>query len=85
MPDLHWWRPLYGCRDFGVDRESNGVAASAEFRCHDPDAPEWWAPRWRWHIDGRPVLTDAGIDPMPDVRVEREGNSVNIYAWDRPW
>jgi hypothetical protein len=82
MPDLNWWRdPIYMCDSFGPVLSQPATRLST-FECADSAVPEWWKPRWRWSIQGQPLVDDAGIDPMRRVRVERVGDVLQIYDWD---
>lgn len=53
MPDIHWWRPMFECHDFGPTIINGKVDVSSVFECHDKDVPEWWADKWRWDSNGR--------------------------------
>lgn len=48
MPDIHWWRPLHECKDFGL-----AGFPDAALTCKDPDVPDWWKARWRGSVDGK--------------------------------
>jgi hypothetical protein len=86
MPDLHWWQPLYDCANFGLGGTDGILAANAVFMCHDPGTPEWWAPRWRWHVDGTSAseVPNAYIEDMHGVKVQRSGGSIYVWKWDYP-
>ncbi|WP_163834007.1 hypothetical protein [Spartinivicinus ruber] len=54
MPDLHWWRPFYDCKQFGPTVINGEVQENLPIQCHDADIPSnWWANEWRWNISGK--------------------------------
>jgi hypothetical protein len=65
MPDLHWWRPMYTCKDFGPTTSDTDATKIASIRCHDSATPEWWVDKWNWSIDGENY--SGQVDDMEPV------------------
>ena len=85
MPELHWWKPLMNCKDFGVDAAIGTITNDSRFRCRDADQPEAWVKQWQWDVHGQHIAVPDGqkIDNMHRVRFERDGDEIrftSLYA-----
>lgn len=83
MPDRHWYRPFYACRNFGPELTDGRLRPQGVFRCFDADAPSNWLPHWRWDYRGRNVSSEH-FDDMFGVRQEWRDWTVSVYDWDTP-
>ncbi len=66
MPDIHWWRPMFPCKNFGISQDKASIA------CLDPDTPEWWQKHWRWTLDGKNI--EQMVDDLERARGILEGD-----------
>jgi hypothetical protein len=64
MPDIHWWRTSYECKDFGVAKDV--------LTCKDSDTPAWWQSYWRWSFEGKAL--NGMVDDMEPETGSMEGN-----------
>ncbi|MES2820890.1 MAG: hypothetical protein V4812_18100 [Pseudomonadota bacterium] len=65
MPDRHWWRPIYPCKDFGLSTNSGSIDEQSDLRCHDKDTPyDWLLSRWQWDLNGKAIDSKA-VEDMP--------------------
>jgi len=64
MPDIHWWRPSYECKDFGV--------VKGELTCKDSDTPEWWRAYWLWSLEGKAL--NGMVDDMEPETGSMQGS-----------
>lgn len=72
MPDLHWWRPMYPCENFGLSASGSDSNKEVSMQCNDSDTPEWWTDKWKWSIDGKNY--SGQVDDMEPVRgAEKSG------------
>ena len=54
MPDIHWWRPMFECRNFGPGVANDTVNEELPIMCRDPEMPsQLMSQEWRWDINGR--------------------------------
>jgi hypothetical protein len=82
MPEVHWWKPLMRCKDFGLDVGTGPVNAQSRFRCRDSDQPEEWASRWQWDSHGRhiPAADGMKVDDMYRVKIERDDDDITFVG-----
>lgn len=66
MPDIHWWRPMYSCKNFGLTKAKDSIA------CLDSDTPEWWQQHWKWSLDGKNL--EQMVDDLENTRGVLEGD-----------
>jgi hypothetical protein len=52
MPDLHWWRPMLECENFGPTKVNGMVDETLPIKCHDKETSEFWGTEWQWTIEG---------------------------------
>jgi hypothetical protein len=76
MPDIHWWKPLLNCKDFGLNAAQGAITDKSRFGCRDAEQPEAWVNRWLWDIHGRHAVEGAKIDNMYRVRFKLSGDEV---------
>ncbi|MCB1907537.1 MAG: hypothetical protein KDH15_09230 [Rhodocyclaceae bacterium] len=77
LPDLHWWRPLARCADFGPD------FARGEYRCRDAEVPDWIRNSLRWTLDGKSIPgKPMHHDDMPRVLGTAEGRHFRVDGID---
>lgn len=63
LPDLHWWRPVFACLEFGPTKISGKVDESLPIKCHDTETNDnQWYMKWEWDING--VTLSGGIDSL---------------------
>jgi hypothetical protein len=72
MPDLHWWRPMYPCENFGISAAGSNSYNELSIQCNDSDTPEWWADKWKWSIDGKNYSRQVD-DMEPLIGTEENG------------
>lgn len=73
MPDHHWWRPFFPCKDFGPSKVDGLIDMHSHFKCHDTDIPhEWWATAWQWDLSGKAIDSSA-IGDMLEITGTIEG------------
>jgi hypothetical protein len=54
MPDVHWWKPVYECRNFGPTMIDGLADESNEIKCHDNSSEVGnWPDIWHWDINGK--------------------------------
>ncbi|MEM7016675.1 MAG: hypothetical protein AAF512_04955 [Pseudomonadota bacterium] len=53
MPDLHWWRPMLECKNFGPTEVDGAVDETMPIKCHDEEYSDFWGTEWQWTIDGK--------------------------------
>jgi hypothetical protein len=80
MPDIHWWKPLMNCKDFGLNAVGGTVTSESRFRCRDAEQPDAWVNQWQWDLFGKHIVSADGskLDNMYRVRFERSGNEVSF-------
>ncbi|UTW46364.1 hypothetical protein KFE80_05650 [bacterium SCSIO 12696] len=74
MPDIHWWRPGYLCKNFGIFASEPEVLT-----CLDKEVPEWWQKHWRWNVSGKNI--EQMVDDMEPARGGVEGKYF-VYGKD---
>ena len=58
MPDVHWWQPVYECKNFGPTIINGIVDETKEIKCHDKASLYAnWPDIWYWDIDGKNLVT----------------------------
>ncbi len=73
MPDMHWYRPMFSCKDFGPSLTNGLIDESMPLKCHDDDIYEWWKPHLVWDIDGKNIKGE--VDNLKPTRGHIEGNN----------
>nr|WP_298145359.1 hypothetical protein [uncultured Pseudomonas sp.] len=65
MPDQHWWRPIYPCKNFGLSTSSGPIDEPHYLMCHDKNTPyDWLLSRWKWDLNGKAIDSRA-VEDMP--------------------
>lgn len=82
LPENYWWKPLFKCKDFGIDLNGPSVNDSSRFRCRDSGQPAEWLQRWQWDARGRhaPDANNTHIDDLYRLKIERSGNEILLIA-----
>lgn len=82
LPENYWWKPLFKCRDFGLDGEGGTVSDQSRFHCRDQGQPAEWSIRWQWDARGRHVPDTNGthIDDLYRLKIERSGDEILLVA-----
>jgi hypothetical protein len=53
MPDMHWWKPMYDCKNFSPSIDNGTINEYKAIKCHDFDKPKWWKDKWIWSLEGK--------------------------------
>ncbi len=72
MPDYHWWRVYYTCREFGPGVINGVIDEDSYIQCHDKKLAQWQSNNWRWNLKGK-ALTQNVTD-MNEVKGFIEGD-----------
>jgi hypothetical protein len=72
MPDYHWWRTYFTCRDFRPGIINGVIDENSYIQCHDKNISQWQSNNWRWNLDGK-ALTQNVTD-MNQVKGFIEGD-----------
>ena len=67
LPDIHWWRPMVECEQFGPTLRDGLIDASAPIKCHQGVISSWWADQWQWSVDGKSVGAVDDLEPAQGV------------------
>ena len=70
LPDIHWWRPMVECEQFGPTLRGGLIDASAPIKCHQGVISKGWADQWQWSVDGKSA---GGVDDLEPAHGVFEG------------
>jgi hypothetical protein len=72
MPDIHWWRFIMDCQDFGPTKVNGQVDENLSIQCRDKSVSDWWRKQWAWDIDGKNV--EGMVDDLEVTKGRVEGD-----------
>ena len=75
LPDIHWWRPGWPCKDFRPSSASGELTSDTILRCHDEY--DKYRPELAWRISGEAVEHD--FDDLEAIDFSIEGRY--LVAW----
>lgn len=71
MPDYHWWRTYFSCKEFGPDLKDGVIDEKSLIQCHDKDLYQGQVEYWRWQLNGKAV--SQYVDDMQPANGVIEG------------
>lgn len=64
LPDLHWWRPGWPCKDFRPSTEEGKITSKSVIKCFDENQD--YRPDVSWKVTGEPIRHN--YSPMEQVK-----------------
>ena len=64
LPDLHWWRGGWPCKNFGPTTEAGKITDNSIMKCHDPETNNY-RPDITWKVTGEAI--DHYYDDMERI------------------